>query len=224
MAPNDKDFAWEALNGFFRRRGEAGKFYCEACLVARLSQRSVGAFPRAAVQAAVADAFERPARCAWNSADRARLARGGDAASGPHAQQDHRRRHDVQPGGITAPRAHRGRALDRGRAAPAHVGRVAAAGGDPGRRCPAGADVPALPLAPALSGQRHASLITPVRVNVSAPPESSTEARCIAEACYGAGGRRGSAGAMVPARWPARMLPNSGESHGDPFAVLRCQR
>ena len=55
-----KDFAWEALNGFFRRRGESGKFYCQACLVARLSQRRVGAFPRAAVQAAVADAFERP--------------------------------------------------------------------------------------------------------------------------------------------------------------------
>lgn len=60
MAPDDKDFAWEALNGFFRRRGEAGKFYCAACLVARLSQRRVGAFPLAAVQAAVADAFERP--------------------------------------------------------------------------------------------------------------------------------------------------------------------
>ncbi len=103
------------------------------------------------------------------------------------------------------------------RAAPAHVGRVAAAGGDPGRRRPAGAAVPALLLAPALSGQRHASPITPVRVNVSAPPESPTEARCSAEACYGAGGRRGSAdGAMVAARWAARMLPNSRESPGDP--------
>jgi len=60
MAPDDKDFAWEDLNGFFRRRGQAGKFYCAACLVERLSQRRVGAFPRIAVQAAVADAFERP--------------------------------------------------------------------------------------------------------------------------------------------------------------------
>lgn len=60
MAPDDKDFAWEALNGFFRRRGETGNFYCAPCLVERLSQRRVGAFPRAAVQAAVADAFERP--------------------------------------------------------------------------------------------------------------------------------------------------------------------
>ncbi len=60
MAPADKDFAWEELNAFFRRRGEAGKFYCEVCLVVRLSQRRVGAFPRAAVQAAVGDAFERP--------------------------------------------------------------------------------------------------------------------------------------------------------------------
>jgi hypothetical protein len=60
MDPDDKDFAREALNGFFRRRGEAGTFYCTACLVERLSQRRAGAFPRAAVQAAVADAFERP--------------------------------------------------------------------------------------------------------------------------------------------------------------------
>jgi len=60
MALDDKDFAWEDLNAFFRRRGEAGKFYCAACLVERLSQRRVGAFPRVALQAAVADAFERP--------------------------------------------------------------------------------------------------------------------------------------------------------------------
>jgi hypothetical protein len=60
MAPDDKDFAWEALNGFFRHRKEAGKFYCAPCLVARLSQRRVGASPRVAVQAAVADGFERP--------------------------------------------------------------------------------------------------------------------------------------------------------------------
>jgi len=60
MAPDDKDFAWEALNAFFRRRSEAGKFYCATCLVERLSRRRVGAFPQVAVQAAVADAFERP--------------------------------------------------------------------------------------------------------------------------------------------------------------------
>jgi hypothetical protein len=49
----------EALDGFFRRRGEAGKFYCAACLAQRL-MRGVGAFPPAAVKAAVADAFECP--------------------------------------------------------------------------------------------------------------------------------------------------------------------
>jgi hypothetical protein len=36
MDPDDKDFAREALNGFFRHRGEAGTFYCTACLVERL--------------------------------------------------------------------------------------------------------------------------------------------------------------------------------------------
>ena len=54
------DFAREARDGFFRRRGDAAQFYCAACLVERLSQRRAGAFPRVAVQAAVADAFERP--------------------------------------------------------------------------------------------------------------------------------------------------------------------
>ena len=49
----------EALDGFFCRRGEAGRFYCAACLAQRL-RRGVGAFPPAAVKAAVADAFERP--------------------------------------------------------------------------------------------------------------------------------------------------------------------
>ena len=60
MGVGDKDFAREALDGFFRRRGEAGKFYCAACLTQRLTQQGVGAFPPAAVKAAVADAFERP--------------------------------------------------------------------------------------------------------------------------------------------------------------------
>ncbi|HKX04299.1 MAG TPA: hypothetical protein VJX71_17520 [Methylomirabilota bacterium] len=57
---DDKDFAREALDGFFRRRAEAGKFYCAACLVERLRLRGAGAFPPAAVQAAVGNAFECP--------------------------------------------------------------------------------------------------------------------------------------------------------------------
>lgn len=57
---DDKDFAREALDGFFHRRGEAGKFYCAACLAQRLTRWQARAFPPAAVQAAVADAFERP--------------------------------------------------------------------------------------------------------------------------------------------------------------------
>src|SRR5712691_7117994 len=52
MGLGDKDFAREALDGFFRRRGEAGKFYCAACLAQRLTQRGVGAFPPAAVKGA----------------------------------------------------------------------------------------------------------------------------------------------------------------------------
>ncbi|HKW69354.1 MAG TPA: hypothetical protein VJP81_02120, partial [Candidatus Dormibacteraeota bacterium] len=60
MAPDDKDFAWEALNAFFRRRGEVGQVSCAPCLVERLTRWRVGAFPRVAAQAAVADAFERP--------------------------------------------------------------------------------------------------------------------------------------------------------------------
>jgi hypothetical protein len=51
-----RDLAREALYGFFRRRAEAGKSYCTPCLVERLRRT----FPPAAVQAAVADAFERP--------------------------------------------------------------------------------------------------------------------------------------------------------------------
>ena len=57
---DDKDFAREALDGFFRRPAEAGKFYCPACLVERLRRRGAAAVPQAAVQAAVADAFECP--------------------------------------------------------------------------------------------------------------------------------------------------------------------
>ncbi len=60
MSVDDKDFPREALDGLFRRRAEAGKFYCAACLVERLRRRGAGAFPPTAVQAAVADAFECP--------------------------------------------------------------------------------------------------------------------------------------------------------------------
>jgi hypothetical protein len=48
------------LEGFFRRRDEAGKFYCASCLVAQLRQRGSRAFSLASVQAAVKDAFKRP--------------------------------------------------------------------------------------------------------------------------------------------------------------------
>lgn len=48
------------LEGFFRRRDEAGKFYCASCLVAQLRQRGSRTFSLASVQAAVKDAFKRP--------------------------------------------------------------------------------------------------------------------------------------------------------------------
>jgi hypothetical protein len=48
------------LEGFFRRRDEAGKFYCASCLVAQLRQRGSHAFSLASVQAAAKDAFKRP--------------------------------------------------------------------------------------------------------------------------------------------------------------------
>jgi len=44
------------LEGFFRRRAEAGKFYCATCLVAQLRQRGSRAFSLASVQGAVQDA------------------------------------------------------------------------------------------------------------------------------------------------------------------------
>ena len=53
---DSKDLAREALDGLFRRRVEAEKFYCSPCLVERLTRTR----PLAAAQAAVADAFERP--------------------------------------------------------------------------------------------------------------------------------------------------------------------
>ena len=46
-----------AARRFFRRRGEAGKFYC---LVGQLRARGSRAFSLAAVQGAVKDAFKRP--------------------------------------------------------------------------------------------------------------------------------------------------------------------
>ena len=48
------------VEGFFRRRAEAGKFYCATCLVAQLRQRGSRAFSLASDQAAVKDAFKRP--------------------------------------------------------------------------------------------------------------------------------------------------------------------
>ncbi len=48
------------LEGFFRRRDEAGKFYCATCLVAQRRQRGSRAFSLASVQGAVKDAFKRP--------------------------------------------------------------------------------------------------------------------------------------------------------------------
>jgi hypothetical protein len=48
------------LEGFFRRREEAGKFYCATCLVAQLRQRGSRAFSLTAVQGAVKDVFKRP--------------------------------------------------------------------------------------------------------------------------------------------------------------------
>jgi hypothetical protein len=56
MGVDSKDLAREALDGLFRRRVEAEKFYCRPCPVGRLART----FPLAAAQAAVADAFERP--------------------------------------------------------------------------------------------------------------------------------------------------------------------
>jgi hypothetical protein len=48
MSVDDKDFAREALDGFFRRRGVAGKFYCAACL----ARWGAEGFPPATIQAA----------------------------------------------------------------------------------------------------------------------------------------------------------------------------
>ena len=48
------------LEGFFRRRDEAGKFYCATCLVGQLRARGSRAVSLAAVQGAVRDAFKRP--------------------------------------------------------------------------------------------------------------------------------------------------------------------
>ena len=48
------------LEGFFRRRDEAGKFYCATCLVGQLRARGSRAFSLAAVQEAVKDTFKHP--------------------------------------------------------------------------------------------------------------------------------------------------------------------
>jgi hypothetical protein len=54
-----KDLAREELTNLFQRRTEAGKSYCAACLVQRLSQR-FSAGSHASVEAVVANAFEQP--------------------------------------------------------------------------------------------------------------------------------------------------------------------
>ena len=48
------------LDGFFRRREEAGKFYCADCLVLQLRQRGSPTFSLGSVRTAVEDAFARP--------------------------------------------------------------------------------------------------------------------------------------------------------------------
>ncbi|HYB71136.1 MAG TPA: hypothetical protein VEH80_10705 [Candidatus Bathyarchaeia archaeon] len=48
------------LEGFFRRRDEAGNFYCAGCLVAQLRARGSRDFSLTSVQGAVKDAFARP--------------------------------------------------------------------------------------------------------------------------------------------------------------------
>jgi hypothetical protein len=61
MVHDDKDAVRNGLlEGFFRRREEAGKFYCAVCLIEQLRQRGSQAFSLASVHAAVVDAFERP--------------------------------------------------------------------------------------------------------------------------------------------------------------------
>ena len=61
MSPDDAALTrFALLDGFFRRRDEAGKFYCATCLVGQLRARGSRAFSLAAVQGAVKDAFKRP--------------------------------------------------------------------------------------------------------------------------------------------------------------------
>jgi hypothetical protein len=61
MVFDDKDVTRNGLlEGFFRRREEAAKFYCTTCLVEQLRQRGSPAFSLSSVHAAVVGAFERP--------------------------------------------------------------------------------------------------------------------------------------------------------------------
>jgi len=61
LALDERDWTRERLlHGFFRRREEAGKRYCAACLAEQLRQRGSPAFTVLSIQAAVQDAFERP--------------------------------------------------------------------------------------------------------------------------------------------------------------------
>jgi len=72
MVRDDKDAARNGLlEGFFRRREEAEKFYCATCLIEQLRQRGSQAFSLASVHAAVVDAFERPGTLRIKPADHA---------------------------------------------------------------------------------------------------------------------------------------------------------
>ena len=147
MGVDDKDFAREALDGFFRRRAEAGKVYCAACLVERLGRRGAGAFPPAAVQAdlrvprAAAYEAERPVRGLQEAATLHRRPAARTLGRAPA------KRRDVQRRAVACHDGRGRRALDRGRAAPTHLGGLAGVGGDRDPLGPADAGVLAILLA-----------------------------------------------------------------------------
>jgi len=84
------------LEGFFRRRDEAGKFYCPSGLVAQVRQRGSRAFSLAAVQAAVQDAFKRPDELQLKLVGTCEACRKPRPFIGPR-DQDHRASVDPQP-------------------------------------------------------------------------------------------------------------------------------
>jgi hypothetical protein len=84
------------LEGFFRRRDEAGKFYCADCLVAQLRQRGSHAFSLASVLAAVQDAFKRPGELQVKLVGTCEACQNLGPALGPR-DQDHRAGVGPQP-------------------------------------------------------------------------------------------------------------------------------